>query len=158
MQCALNFAERSTCARIKAGAIIAVENHIISTGYNGNAPGKEHCYDYWERIYSNDSLLQRSYSTYEEYLRSDLFKQSHRSWAQKYEFHGEQNSIFYAAQRGIPINGADIYTVYSCCIFCAKAIIYSRISRVFYHIEYDRPEGKEALEVLEENGIIVQKV
>lgn len=158
MQCALNFAERSTCQRVKAGAVIAVENHIVSTGYNGNAPGKEHCCDHWRSVYDREPALQYSLPTYEEYLKSDGFKQGHRNWAQKYELHAEMNAIIYAARRGIEIEGADIYTTFSPCLFCAKAIIHAGIKRVFYHELYDRPEGHDALEVLKENSIFIKQI
>lgn len=158
MECALSFAKRSTCQRVKAGAVIAFDNHIISTGYNGNAPGREHCCDYWQKFYDSKASWKLQWPTYEDYLKSDSFKSSHREWSQKYELHAEMNAIIYAARRGIKIEGADIYTTYSPCIFCAKAIIHAGISRVFYHVLYDRPEGKEALEVLRENSIIMKEI
>lgn len=36
-------AERGTCERLKVGAVITINNHIVSTGYNGPAKGTEHC-------------------------------------------------------------------------------------------------------------------
>lgn len=37
--------QRSTCSRRKVGAVLVKDNRIISTGYNGAAPGKTHCTD-----------------------------------------------------------------------------------------------------------------
>jgi len=153
MGCALDFAERSTCQRIKAGAVIAVEGHIVSTGYNGNAPGKEHCCDYFENLYYKEPALAHSLPTYEDYLQSETFKKVHHEWALSYELHAEMNAIIYAAKRGIEINGADIYTTYSPCIFCTKAIIQAGIKKVYYHTLYERKEGLESLEILKNNNI-----
>ena len=158
MRCALAFAERSTCQRVKAGAVIALDNHIISTGYNGNAPGKEHCSDHFKNIYEKESALRYLFPTYEDYLKSDVFKDSHHNWATVNELHAEMNAIIYAARRGIEIAGSDIYTTYSPCIFCTKAIIQAGIKRVFYNILYDRPEGNQSIETLIENNIVCQQL
>jgi len=158
MECALAFAKRSTCARVKAGAVIAVENHIVSTGYNGNAPGKEHCSDYFFYLWNHIKELQDLYPIYEEYLKSNTFKQSHRIWATSHELHAEMNAIIYAARKGIPIVGGDIYTTYSPCIFCTKAIIHAGLKKVFYHTLYDREEGGESIKILHDNNIICQQL
>ncbi len=38
-------ASRSTCPRAAVGAVIVKNNRILSTGYNGAAPGMPHCTD-----------------------------------------------------------------------------------------------------------------
>lgn len=43
MQCAEAMARRSTCFRRNVGAVITVDNRIISCGYNGSSPGEPHC-------------------------------------------------------------------------------------------------------------------
>jgi dCMP deaminase len=100
--------------------------------------------------------LQYSLPTFEEYLQSDTFKQGHHNFALANELHAEMNAIIWAARRGIEIAGADIYTTYSPCIFCTKAIIQAGIKRVFYNVLYDRPEGQESLNTLLENNIVCQ--
>ena len=35
---------RSTC-RVKHGAVATLDDHIVSTGYNGSRPGEAHCCD-----------------------------------------------------------------------------------------------------------------
>lgn len=35
--------ERSTCARLNVGAVIVQNNRIVSIGWNGQAPGSDHC-------------------------------------------------------------------------------------------------------------------
>jgi dCMP deaminase len=36
-------AKRSTCPRLKVGAVITYKNKIVTTGYNGAPPGEPHC-------------------------------------------------------------------------------------------------------------------
>lgn len=43
MEIAQVVAKRSTCVRLNVGAIITLDNRIISIGYNGQAPGEPHC-------------------------------------------------------------------------------------------------------------------
>jgi dCMP deaminase len=160
MKTALLYAERSTCIRIKAGAVISLGGHIISVGYNGNTPGKEHCIEHFEKEYEDLKKMGVVLaSTWEQFLQSDwLLKNRHHEWALKYELHAEMNAIIWAARRGIAVEGADIYTTYSPCLFCTKAILQSGIKRVYYNQLYDKPEGQKSLEVLEENGIFVQQI
>lgn len=43
MQTAEVWSRRSTCFRRNVGAVIAVDNRIVSIGYNGAPPGEPHC-------------------------------------------------------------------------------------------------------------------
>ena len=45
LNCAENFAYRSTCIKRKYGAVIVKEDAVISTGYNGSPRGFENCCD-----------------------------------------------------------------------------------------------------------------
>lgn len=158
METALQFAERSTCARVKLGAVIAVDNHIVSTGYNGNAPGQEHCEDHFTEIFRETRDNYSPSLTYSEWKRTNEFREKHHAWAIRNELHAEANAIIYSARRGISIEGGTIYTVFSPCIFCTKAIIQAGLKRVVYHELYDRPEGLDSIQVLKENKIIVEEL
>ena len=48
LNCAENFAYRSTCLKRKYGAIIVKDDAVISTGYNGSPRGFENCCDIGE--------------------------------------------------------------------------------------------------------------
>ncbi len=156
MNTALGFAERSTCCRIHAGAVITVDNRIVSTGYNGNAPRQEHCFEHFHKVWFYN--WQRTYEEFDDFIQSKAFKDMHRDWAIAHELHGEMNAIIYAARKGFSIEGGKIYTTYSPCIFCTKAIIHAGLHSVYYHTLYDRPEGKESLEILQENQITVSQI
>ncbi|MDE5604302.1 MAG: dCMP deaminase family protein [Eubacterium sp.] len=45
LNCAENFAYRSTCIKRKYGAVIVKDDAVISTGYNGSPRGFEDCCD-----------------------------------------------------------------------------------------------------------------
>lgn len=48
LNCAENFAYRSTCIKRKYGAVIVKDDAVISTGYNGSPRGLENCCDIGE--------------------------------------------------------------------------------------------------------------
>ena len=48
LNCAENFAFRSTCIKRKYGAVIVKDDAVISTGYNGSPRGFENCCDIGE--------------------------------------------------------------------------------------------------------------
>jgi dCMP deaminase len=162
IECASQFAARSTCLRVQAGAVIAVQNHIVSTGYNGTAHGRPHCCEHFAEVYQEqlgtNPFMKSEHPTFEDYIASSMFKSEHHDWSVINELHAEQNSIIYAARRGIAIGGATIYTTHSPCLSCAKAIIFSGIRKVFYRILYDREEGKMSLELLRQNEIEVLQI
>lgn len=45
LNCAENFAYRSTCLKRKYGAVLVKDDAVISTGYNGSPRGYENCCD-----------------------------------------------------------------------------------------------------------------
>lgn len=45
LNCAENFAYRSTCIKRKYGAVLVKDDAVISTGYNGSPRGFENCSD-----------------------------------------------------------------------------------------------------------------
>lgn len=48
LNCAENFAYRSTCLKRKYGAVLVKDDAVISTGYNGSPRGYENCCDIGE--------------------------------------------------------------------------------------------------------------
>jgi dCMP deaminase len=161
MKCALIFADRSTCCRIKVGAVIALDNRIISCGYNGSANSKEHCLEYFKKIYANNKITEEELKTlievklhpdisFEDWLKTEEFKRLHADYSAKNELHAEMNAIIYAAKKGISIEGSSIYITYSPCIACGKNIISSGIKKVYFNTLYDR---ENSIQYLNDNGI-----
>ena len=120
--CELLAKERSTCVRLNTAAIITRHNRSVSMGYNGVPSGHKHCIDYdWCH---NDGAYV-------------LDGRPHHDWSINNEIHGEMNAILYAAKEGIPLDGCTIYTLYSPCIECAKAIDTVGIQTVYYRHFYN---------------------
>lgn len=61
--------------------------------------------------------------------------------------HAETNAIYFAAKKGIPLEGATAYCTTSPCKNCARAIIQSGISRVVYLKSYRDSSGRETLKM-----------
>jgi len=90
--------DRST----KVGAVIAKDNRIITTGYNGFPQGS----------------------------KDDLDYRHERPLKYKWTEHAERNAIFIAARKGDSTLGATMYLQWYPCVDCARAIIQSGIVRV----------------------------
>jgi len=88
-----------------AAIIVSPNNEIVSTGFNGFPRGVE----------DNPEVVPERYIRETKYL---------------YTSHAEQNSIFFAARRGIPVEGCKIYVEFMPCAECMKAIIQSGIIEI----------------------------
>jgi len=113
--------EKSTCKRRKMGAIIVVNDAIVSTGYNGPARGSINC-DEVECLKNLKNAPQ--YSAY------DLCP----------AVHAEENAVVNAARNGTKVFGGTLYVVgrrpsgeiapSHPCERCARIIINAGIKRV----------------------------
>ena len=115
-------AERATCDRKHVGAVIVRDNHPIATGYNGAAPGLQHCDEVGHLLRIVDGRPS-----------------CHRAT------HAEQNAIFTAARFGHRTEGATIYVTAQPCLNCAKAIITAGIVKVVWSEGYPDPVSLEFL-------------
>jgi len=79
---AAEVAQRATCPRAQVGAVIAKDHRIISTGYNGTAPGEPHCTE-----------------------AGCLMENNHCQRA----IHAEVNAVCQAAKFGLSVDGAELY-------------------------------------------------
>lgn len=117
---------RSSCNRLHAGAILVKDKRIISSGYNGAAPGMPTC----------DEV-------------GHLMEEGHCVRT----IHGEHNAILQAAAMGgVSTKGSIMYSKYNPCIHCAKYVIAAGIVRVVVHKIY---RGMEAVNLLREGGVQV---
>jgi len=117
---------RSTCDRLRAGAVLVKDKRIISTGYNGSPPGLSHCDDI-----------------------GHLMEEGHCVRT----IHGEHNAILQAAVvPGASTEGATLYTKFNPCIHCAKYVVAAGIKRVVIGELY---RGTVALDYLKEAGVQV---
>ena len=110
-------AQRSTCLRLKVGAILVRDKRIIATGYNG-APAKvSHCLDIG---------CLREQQGIPSGERHELCR----------GLHAEQNSIIQAALHGFSIEGATLYCTNMPCAICSKMLINARIEKIYYKEGY----------------------
>lgn len=154
-------ANMSTCCKKKTGALIVKNERIISSGYNGVPSKIEHCCDFWHKTWKNhinnvsnvtsrevnnitnhaDNITETTLS-FENFMKT----QDHHSWSLKNEVHAEHNCILWAAKEGISIDQSCMYSLYSPCIYCAKAIASAGIERVVYERVFERdPMGIQFL-------------
>lgn len=98
------------------------------------------CYDDTEDGYMTELKRVRTQPniSYEQFLKTDFFYKYHHEWSNNNELHGEMNAILFAGKNGISLDGGTIYTTYSPCINCAKAIFTSGIRCVIYSEVYKR--------------------
>jgi dCMP deaminase len=113
MNIAKAVATRATCFRKKVGAVIMLDNKILSTGYNGAPCGLPDCFE----------------------LKACGKEEGCRA------VHAEQNAIIFAAKNGVAIKDASIYVTHAPCLNCAKLIINSGILSVYYEKENKDPSG-----------------
>lgn len=130
-------ASRSNCMKRKVAAVIVMDKRIISTGYNGTPRGVLNCSD-------------------GGCPRCNNYTESGKNLSECICSHGEENAIVQAANHGIAIKGAVIYSTFSPCLLCTKMIINSGIKEVVYNADYELVGVSEKL--LKEAGIIVRKV
>jgi len=121
---------RSTCLRRQVGTVIVKGKRILTTGYNGAPSGLKHC--------SEVGCLREKLNT-PPGERQELCR----------GIHAEQNAIIQAAQHGISINGATIYSTHFPCVTCAKMIINAGIKKIIYQEGYPDQLSQELIEEAE---------
>jgi dCMP deaminase len=112
MDTAAIWAKRSTCMRRAVGAVVAVDNRIVSIGYNGAPPGQPHCIG--DGCATNGACTRA--------------------------IHAEANAIRYVP-RDFEHISKHMFTTESPCIVCAAMIVEFRFSAVYYSNEYRLDAG-----------------
>lgn len=109
-------AERSTCSRLKVGAVLAHDSRVISTGYNGPPSGMPHCqHDLESGEPCHDAV------------------------------HAETNALIFAGRYGVPTVGTSLYVTHMPCISCSQLIITAGVKKVYYRNSYRLVDGVELL-------------
>lgn len=119
MHMALHAATRSSCRYIDAGAVVvAPDNTILSTGYNGVPRG------------ADPNCLKRG-------CGKDLsgIAQEIKGSGKCDGMHSEWNAILKAKEHG-DLTNATLYSLILPCYTCARLTVGAGISRVFYTLEY----------------------
>ncbi len=137
MGIAIMVARRSTCLSPEKGAVITIEQTILSTGYNGAPRGIKDC------KYEIGYCRKRK-----------LGFESGQGHDKCIALHAEQNAIIQAARIGAKLMGSTIYCTYQPCNECAKAIINAGIKEVYYLNEYE----SDCIELFQMVGIKIKKL
>lgn len=112
MEIAKTMSLRGTCSRRQVGAVVADHRGVIlSTGYNGALSGFPHC---------------APHNDYDPCETSS---------------HAERNAVYFAARRGVALEGAQVVSTDAPCVACAKAMIQSGIVKVTYWRPYREDKG-----------------
>ncbi|MGX9339459.1 deoxycytidylate deaminase [Mycoplasma sp. 332] len=138
---------RSKDPTTKVGAcIVSPNNYVISLGYNGmptsfnNTEVDNDLAFPWNRPSCSDDVLHSKYT---------------------YVVHAEANAIINANLTNSKIEpGSAIYVTHSPCYNCAKLIVQSKISKVYYASEY-KPEAddfKASLKIFSTFGVEFIKI
>jgi len=109
MSLAEHIATRSTCSRLRVGAIFVKESRILCSGYNGSLSGQPHCDDVGCLVSGNHCIRT---------------------------VHAETNAICQAANHGVSLHGSYLYVTHIPCINCYKIVLASGCSRVYYRNWY----------------------
>lgn len=112
MEIAKVMSRRGTCSRRQVGAVIAdTKGVILQSGYNGALAGFPHC---------------APHNDYEPCETSS---------------HAERNAVYFAARKGVALEGAQFFSTDAPCVACAKAMIQSGIIKVTYWRPYREDKG-----------------
>ena len=122
--------ELSYANRLKVGAVIVKDDRILSYGYNGTPAGFD--------------------NSCETELNGDLVTKPE-------VIHAEQNAILKIARHGDSSSGATLFITHAPCVDCAKLILQSGISRVYYRQDYRSTAGIDLLRK-SNFGILVTKI
>ncbi len=123
MGIAMAVRRRANCLGNRVGAILVLNDHIVSTGYNGTPAGMPNC---------EEGGCQRC-------ARRDRYRS-----AEGYDVcvcvHAEQNTLLSAARFGIHVEGAVLYSTMRPCFSCAKLLLQARIHQVHYLHDWKHPD------------------
>jgi dCMP deaminase len=127
---------RANCKGNRVGAVIALNNRIISTGYNGTPENMPNCLDGGCHRCTNRDKTYKSGEAYDLCIC----------------VHAEQNAILAAARFGIPMQASTFYTTLRPCFGCAKEMLQAQVHRVYYLHEWSPNEKDTPLQTALQNA------
>jgi dCMP deaminase len=139
MDVAERFAELSHSQKLKVGCIIVKDNRIISIGYNGMPSG-------WDNVCEHAEIVEGTYEP-EKFYRS-----------KPEVLHAESNAIAKVAKSNESCDNASLFCTHEPCLECAKLILQSGISSVYFKNSYDSLNYGSGLEFLKQSNIYVEQV
>jgi dCMP deaminase len=125
MSMAVDQAARCNCRKTAVGAIVAKDDRIISTGYNGTIGGFTNCIDGGCPRCENAPSGTR--------LDECIC------------VHAEQNALLAAARFGVSVEGAECWVTNEPCLDCTKQLIQAELGEIWYWKPYPLKPELQAL-------------
>lgn len=141
MDWAARAAQLSHAKRLQVGAVIVKDDSVISYGYNGMPAG-------WDNNCEMHPTVVDPI-TFETVKKTDILV------TRPEVLHAESNAIAKLAKGHNSGRDADLFVTHSPCMECAKLILQSGVSRVYYGVQYRDDAG---IEFLKKSGIEVVKI
>jgi dCMP deaminase len=147
--------QRSLCLKYQTSAIVVKGTQILGIGYNGTASKQEECYHYWKNYWSINNINM----PFDEWIKTDEFKNLHSKWSVLNEIHAEVNALNWVSKWNIDETCA-IYTYYSPCENCAKQILSYGIKKLYYCYKYSgrNVSGTDGIKFLQDRGIYCEQI
>ena len=124
MRIAIAVRSRADCIGNRVGAVLILDDRIISTGYNGTPAQMRNC---------TEGGCQRC-------LNRDKYT-SGTGYDLCICVHAEQNAILSAARFGIATEGAVVFSTMRPCFGCPKELLQARVESVRYLHEWVYPDA-----------------
>lgn len=125
--------EAANCLGSQVGAVLVVDDHIISTGYNGTPHGFPNCLD-------GGCVRCRDRALYDAGRIEEMSDPEQHVPGRGLDrcicVHAEQNAFLAAARFGVRVEGATLYTTLSPCFSCLKEAIQAGVHRVVFAARY----------------------
>lgn len=118
MLTAIAWANMSYAKRRQVGAVLARDEHILSTGYNGTLPGED--------------------NNCEDLILGQLV-------TKKTVIHAEKNCLAKMMNSNETSEGASLFVTTAPCLNCALDIVLAKVKEVFYLEEYSDTSGIDFL-------------
>ena len=138
MDVAERFSHLSYAKKLQVGAIIVKDNRIISIGYNGMPSG-------WDNDCENKVIYEGTYPHYTLTSKKEVL-------------HAETNAIAKVAKSNESCYNAAIFCTHEPCLECAKIIMQSGISSVYYRHTYKSNNYGSGLDFLKQSNIHVELI
>ncbi len=116
MGIAIAVREKANCTGNRIGAVLVLENRVISTGYNGVPEGMKNCLEGGCLRCRNPKGQFPSGTGYDLCIC----------------VHAEQNTLLTAARFGISVQESTLYSTMQPCFGCAKELLQAHVKRVVY--------------------------
>jgi dCMP deaminase len=149
--------KRSTCVKYQTSAVIVKDSQIIALGYNGTASKSVECRQYWKDYWR--TYIYDENSTFEDWIKTQHFKDLHSKWSIINELHAEMNALKWVTKKDID-DSCVMYSYLSPCEQCAKHILSYGLKTLYYSVEYNgKVKGTVCgLDYLRANGVACIKL